>query len=139
MSVFSMCISAETGQMSCACPQANVDAALPPEEWPLEALAKKMQQYCPMLSDLTAEGLAAESRGDYEALRVYLRRRGAEAYRDKVRFECFVCRMIILCCGAWKQKQVGVFTCCLVAGRLHAAAPLMCSSFAECHVRKNMV
>ena len=56
-----------------------MDAALPPEEWPLEALAKKMQQYCPMLSDLSAEGLAAESRGDYEALRAYLRRRGAEA------------------------------------------------------------
>lgn len=73
--------------MSFARPQANVDAALPPEEWPLEALAKKMQQYCPMLSDLSAEGLAAESRGGYEALRAYLRRRGADAYCEKVRSE----------------------------------------------------
>ena len=61
-----------------------MDASLPPKDWPLEALANKMQQYCPMLVDLSAETLAAESRGDYEALRAYLRRRGTEAYRDKV-------------------------------------------------------
>ena len=113
----------KTGQMSCACPQANVDAALPPEQWPLEALAKKMQQYCPMLSDLTAEGLAAESRGDYEALRVYLRRCGAEAYRDKVRSECSVMLYDEFCAVEHgNRSKLEVPTCCLVAGQFHAAA-----------------
>jgi len=72
--------------------QANVDAALPAAEWPLDALAAKMQQYCPMLTDLSADQLAAEGRGDFEALRTYLRRRGAEAYQQKVRISlCWVC------------------------------------------------
>ncbi|KAK9821732.1 hypothetical protein WJX81_008527 [Elliptochloris bilobata] len=65
--------------------EANVDAATPPAEWPLDALAAKMAQYCPQLADLSADVLAAEARGDYEALRTYLRRRGSEAYRAKVR------------------------------------------------------
>lgn len=86
--------------------EANVDAALPFEEWPLDvrwwlldmpshttaapslcsqALAAKMQQYCYVLTDLTGELLRAESgEGDYEALRTYLRGRAREAYYQKV-------------------------------------------------------
>ena len=67
-----------------ALPQANVDPATPSAEWPLEALAGKVKQYCSLLDDLTADSLAAEAGGDYEALRQYLRRRGIQAYYQKV-------------------------------------------------------
>ena len=63
--------------------QANVDATLPAAEWPLGALAAKMQQYCPMLGDLSAEVLMAEAGGDCVARRASLRRRGANAYHQK--------------------------------------------------------
>ncbi len=63
--------------------QANVDATLPAAEWPLGALAAKMQQYCPLLGDLSAEVLTAEAGGGFEALRAYLRRCGADAYHQK--------------------------------------------------------
>lgn len=65
--------------------QANVDANAAPTEWNLEALATKMQQYCGLLTDLTAELLEREAGGNYEQLRLYLRRRGVEAYWKKVR------------------------------------------------------
>ncbi len=61
---------------------------LPPEEWPLDALAAKMKQYCYLLEDLTPELLLQESGGDYEELRAYLRQRGADAYQQKVRWAC---------------------------------------------------
>jgi preprotein translocase subunit SecA len=61
-----------------------VDPTLPPDQWPLEALAGKMRQYCYLLEDVTADVLEAESRGDFEALRAYLRRRGVDAYHQKV-------------------------------------------------------
>ena len=64
--------------------QANVNPTLPPKEWPLQQLADKMQQYCYLLSDLEPELLAQEAKGDYEALRDYLRERGVEAYWQKV-------------------------------------------------------
>lgn len=51
----------------------------------MEALATKMQQYCGLLTDLTAELLEREAGGNYEQLRLYLRRRGVEAYWKKVR------------------------------------------------------
>jgi preprotein translocase subunit SecA len=63
--------------------EANVPPGGPPEEWPLEALAAKMRQYCFLMEDLTAESLAAAAGGDYEALRAFLRARGVEAYRLK--------------------------------------------------------
>ena len=62
-----------------------MDAALPAAEWPLDALAAKMLQYCPMLTDLSSDVLAAEARGDFDALRTYLRRRGVGAYQQKAR------------------------------------------------------
>ena len=65
--------------------QANVNPTLPAKEWPLEALAAKLKQYCGLMSDLTPELLQSEAGGDYEALRAYLRRRGVEAYWKKAR------------------------------------------------------
>ena len=65
--------------------QANVNPTLPEKEWPLEALAAKLKQYCNLMTDLTPELLRAEAGGDYEALRAYLRQRGVEAYWKKVR------------------------------------------------------
>lgn len=53
--------------------QANIPAATPPEEWPLDALVAKLRQYCYMLEDLTADSLAAAAGGDYERMRDYLR------------------------------------------------------------------
>eukprot|EP00887_Chlorella_sp_A99_P001989 scaffold18.g1989.t1 len=64
--------------------EANVPPGSPPEEWPLEALAAKMRQYCNLLTDLTAESLATAAAGDYERLRQYLRQRGVDAYHQKV-------------------------------------------------------
>ncbi|CAK0755431.1 Protein translocase subunit SA1, chloroplastic [Coccomyxa viridis] len=64
--------------------EANVNPTLPPKEWPLQQLADKMKQYCYLLSDLEPELLAQEAKGDYEALRDYLRERGVEAYWQKV-------------------------------------------------------
>ncbi len=64
--------------------QANVNPTLPPKEWPLDALAAKMKQYCYLLEDITPELLTAESGGDYEELRAYLRQRGTQAYQQKV-------------------------------------------------------
>ena len=64
--------------------QANVNPTLPPGEWPLDALAAKMKQYCYLLEDITPELLLKESGGDYEELRGYLRQRGTQAYQQKV-------------------------------------------------------
>ena len=61
-----------------------MNPTLPPKEWPLQQLADKMKQYCYLLSDLEPELLAQEAKGDYEALRDYLRERGVEAYWQKV-------------------------------------------------------
>lgn len=63
--------------------EANVPDNIPPEEWPLEALASKMKQYCPMMDDLTAESLTQVSNGDYEKLREYLKKRSVDAYYQK--------------------------------------------------------
>ena len=68
--------------------QANVDSQLPPQEWPLEALAVKMKQYCYLLEDLTAQVLDEQADGDYELLRGYLKRRAVDAFWQKV--ECLV-------------------------------------------------
>lgn len=66
--------------------EANVDGSLPPAEWSLDALASKMAQYCPAFAtDLTGEKLAAVAAGgDYEALRLFLRQKGENAYYKKV-------------------------------------------------------
>ena len=62
-----------------------MNPTVPSKEWPLDALAAKMKQYCYLLDDLTPELLMQESNnGDYEALRDYLRQRGVDAYWQKV-------------------------------------------------------
>jgi len=75
--------------------QANVDSQLPPQEWPLEALAVKMKQYCYLLEDLTAQVLDEQADGDYELLRGYLKRRAVNAFWQKV--ECLVSVVLALC------------------------------------------
>ncbi len=67
-----------------------MNPTLPPAEWPLDALAAKMKQYCYLLEDIAPELLLKESGGDYEELRAYLRQRGTRAYQQKVRapFHC---------------------------------------------------
>lgn len=62
--------------------EANIDPASPKEEWNLEALVEKVQQYCYLLNDMTAEQLV-ENSSDFESLREYLRLRGREAYLQK--------------------------------------------------------
>ena len=63
--------------------EANVDATLLPADWPLDALAAKLAQYCAPMADLTAESLAEAAGGDYEKLRTFLRGRGVDALRAK--------------------------------------------------------
>lgn len=62
--------------------EANVDPALPREEWNLEALCAKVKQYCYLLEDLTPE-LLAEKCPNYDSLGDFLRMRGREAYLEK--------------------------------------------------------
>lgn len=62
--------------------EANIDVSLPPEDWPLESLAAKMIQYCYLLEGLTAEELQAQ--GDFEGIRMHLRKRAVDAYYQKV-------------------------------------------------------
>jgi hypothetical protein len=77
------------------CVQANVNPTVPPKEWPLDALAAKMKQYCYLLDDLTLELLMQESNnGDYEALRDYLRQRGVDAYWQKVGVRTPLCHSV---------------------------------------------
>ena len=65
--------------------EANIPSNAPFEEWPMDALANKMKQYCVQMDDLTGEILAEKSNGgDVEALREYLHNRGVEAYKQKV-------------------------------------------------------
>ena len=63
--------------------EANIPDNVQPEEWPLDALANKMMQYCPQMSDLTAESLQQVAAGDYEKLREYLKKRSVDAYFEK--------------------------------------------------------
>lgn len=59
--------------------EANIDPASPVENWNLQGLVAKVQQYCYLLNDLTVEQLPPE----FESLREYLRKRGQEAYLQK--------------------------------------------------------
>ena len=43
---------------------AKVVASLPPDQWTLDSLAKKMTQYCYLLEDLTEDMLRQQSGGD---------------------------------------------------------------------------
>eukprot|EP00897_Mesotaenium_endlicherianum_P003893 jgi/Mesen1/3531/ME000197S02552 len=58
---------------------ANVNDNVAKEEWPLEALAAKLKQYCYYLEDLTGEVLAGQC-ASYDSLRDYLQERGRQAY-----------------------------------------------------------
>ncbi|URD85451.1 translocase subunit SecA, partial [Musa troglodytarum] len=63
--------------------EANISPDTPKENWDLEKLIAKVQQYCYLLNDLTPElvGIKCPS---YEDLREYLRYRGCEAYFQKM-------------------------------------------------------
>ena len=93
--------------------QANVNPTLPEKEWPLEALAAKLKQYCNLMTDLTPELLRAEAGGDYEALRAYLRRRGVEAYWKKARCLDVPTPSYAWCsAGSWRQRgPCALFEC----------------------------
>ncbi|MCO5561757.1 hypothetical protein L7F22_015380 [Adiantum nelumboides] len=62
--------------------EANIDLSLPKEEWNFEGLVAKIQQYCYLLNDMTAEEVSGKS-SDFETLREHLRLRGREAYLQK--------------------------------------------------------
>ena len=62
-----------------------MEATSAPSGWPLESLAAKMRQYCPLLDPerVNADALAAAASGDYEELRTYLRAECVNAYYQK--------------------------------------------------------
>lgn len=62
--------------------EANIGSDTPRENWDLEKLAAKVQQYCYLLDDLTPDLLQTKC-STYEELRDYLRIRGREAYLQK--------------------------------------------------------
>lgn len=62
--------------------EANISPETPKENWNLDALVAKLQQYCYLLNDLTPQVLA-EKCSSYDGLREYLRLRGQEAYLQK--------------------------------------------------------
>lgn len=61
---------------------ANIGPDTPKENWDLNKLIAKLQQYCHLLDDLTPELLEGKS-SSYDDLREYLRKRGREAYFQK--------------------------------------------------------
>lgn len=62
--------------------QANIGADTPKENWDLEKLIAKLQQYCYLLDDLTPDLLRTKC-STYSELQDYLRLRGQEAYLQK--------------------------------------------------------
>ena len=64
-----------------------MDPSKPVEEWPLEQLAGKLGQYCPLMQDLQGSTLQQQAKGGngFEALRAFLRNRGEQAYFQRVR------------------------------------------------------
>ena len=62
--------------------QANVDPSKPVDEWPLQRLADKLSQYCP-LAEWSGEALRPHCR-DFDTLRQHLRQRGEDAYWQRV-------------------------------------------------------
>ncbi|XP_027366452.1 protein translocase subunit SecA, chloroplastic isoform X2 [Abrus precatorius] len=62
--------------------EANIGSDAPKDNWDLEKLIAKIQQYCCLLNDLTLD-LLRDKCSDYEELKNYLRLRGREAYLQK--------------------------------------------------------
>lgn len=62
--------------------EANIGSDAPRENWDLEKLIAKLQQYCYLLDDLSPD-LVASKASSYEELRDYLHFRGREAYLQK--------------------------------------------------------
>uniref|UniRef100_A0A2P2LNK3 Protein translocase subunit SecA n=1 Tax=Rhizophora mucronata TaxID=61149 RepID=A0A2P2LNK3_RHIMU len=62
--------------------EANIGPDAPRENWDLEKLIAKLQQYCYLLSDLTPDLLRSKS-SSYEELQDDLRLRGHDAYLQK--------------------------------------------------------
>ncbi|XP_074571101.1 protein translocase subunit SECA1, chloroplastic isoform X2 [Curcuma longa] len=63
--------------------EANIPPETPKDNWDLEQLIAKVQQYCYLLNDMTPE-LVVSKCSNYEELREYLRYRGREAYFRKM-------------------------------------------------------
>ena len=59
---------------------ANVDEKVPPAEWDLAGICRKVAQYCSLLSDLQASDLEGKTKAEIDA---YLRQRGVQAYEAK--------------------------------------------------------
>ncbi|CAN1199240.1 Protein translocase subunit SECA1, chloroplastic [Linum perenne] len=62
--------------------RANIGSDAPSENWDLEKLIAKVQQYCYLLNDLTPDLLRSQC-SSYSELRDYLRLRGRDAYLQK--------------------------------------------------------
>ncbi|KAK4282623.1 hypothetical protein QN277_013979 [Acacia crassicarpa] len=62
--------------------EANVGSDAPKESWDLEKLIAKIQQYCYLLNDLSADLISSKC-SDFGELQNYLRLRGREAYLQK--------------------------------------------------------
>lgn len=62
--------------------EANIGPETPKENWNLDALVTKLQQYCYLLNDLKPQ-LLVEKCSSYDGLQEYLRFRGREAYLQK--------------------------------------------------------
>ncbi|CAN1199242.1 Protein translocase subunit SECA1, chloroplastic [Linum perenne] len=62
--------------------EANIGSDAPSENWDLEKLIAKVQQYCYLLNDLTPDLLRSQC-SSYSELRDYLRLRGRDAYLQK--------------------------------------------------------
>ncbi|GAB2298519.1 hypothetical protein Dimus_032583 [Dionaea muscipula] len=62
--------------------EANIGPDAPKENWDLEKLIAKLQQYCYLLNELTPQ-LLADKCSTYNDLKDYLRARGREAYLQK--------------------------------------------------------
>ena len=79
--------------------QANVDPSKPVEEWPLEQLAGKLAQYCPLMQDIQGSTLQQQAKGGsgFENLRAFLRNRGEQAYFQRV---CLLCMLRLALGGA---------------------------------------
>lgn len=119
--------------------QANVDPALPYEQWPLDSLAAKVGQYCFILQNLTADNLREACSGDYEVLRTFLHTQGRLAYEEKV----LAPPLIILYSSRGVPKLHGFsltqhpYTVQFV-GKIHASLVCLCQNIIQVEVSFNL-
>ena len=89
-----------------------MDPSKPVDDWPLQRLADKLAQYCP-LAEWRADDLRPYCR-DYETLRSHLRQRGEDAYWQRV--SLLACSNAPAACAFHEQLQwkdpVAAAVCC---------------------------